>query len=183
MKLLFIFMLLASFFSGFGQSSKTIHTTRFGLKGGLNHSIVNGVELTGAKTGYIGNELYGSFFSDARMTKKLNLENELLFSWTDDYHFIEIPVHVKYRFTDKWSAFVGPKLDFIADNDNDPNESRFKFRNFGVSGELGVQYNIRNWCFAETRYSESFVKQITDQFLDINNGRRNTFRAGLGITF
>jgi len=158
-------------------------TTRFGFKGGFNRSHVKGVESDGDQTGYIGGELYGGFFADTELSEKLNLENEILFSWTDDYHFIEIPVHLKYKFNHKWSALAGPKLDIIADNDNDPFESGYKFKNFGISAELGVQYNISNRFFAETRYARSFTAQVTDLFLDINNGKRNTFRIGLGIRF
>jgi hypothetical protein len=118
--------------------------------------MVNGHEQDGTKTGYRGTELYGSFFSDIRLMKLISLENELLFSWTDDYHFIEFPIHLKYHFTTKWKAFAGPKLDFIADNDNEPFESRYKFRNFGVSGELGLQYYFTGHFFTDTVFQKFY---------------------------
>jgi hypothetical protein len=164
------------------QSGKTI-TTRFGFKGGLNHSVVDGKDSLGGKTGYIGNELYSGFFADSRISQKINFENELLFSWTDDYHFIEVPLHLKYKFSEKWAAFIGPKLDFIVDDDNDPFESDYKFRNFGVSLDLGIQFNISNRFFAEARYSRSSTEQITSKSFDINDGRRNTYRIGGGVRF
>jgi hypothetical protein len=190
-------ILLLSFVAGFGQSEfdqkkdittvqakkARIHITTFGFKGGYNRSIVKGYETIGAKTAYTGNELYGSFFADTELSDKLNFENELLVSWTDNYHFVEVPLHLKYKFTSKWSAFAGPKLDIIADNDNDPFESSYKFRNFGVSGELGAQYTICSRLFVETRYSRSFISQITNLFLDINEGKRHTLRLGAGIKF
>jgi outer membrane protein with beta-barrel domain len=181
MRTSFTTILLFLFFTISAQP-KTI-TTQFGFIGGLNHSVVNGKDSMGAKTGYIGTELYGGFFADSRLGSKWNLENELLFSWTDDYHFIEVPIHLKYKFSDKWAAFFGPKLDFIADDDNDPFESNYNFRNFGVSADLGIQYNILKRLFAEGRFSKSFTQQITDHFLDINNGKRNTFRIGAGFRF
>ena len=197
MKTLLLSLFLLSYIAGFGQSEPIqitdsttanvrnvgVHITTFGFKGGYNRSIVKGSETTGAKTGYIGTELYGSFFADTELSDKINFENELLVSWTDDYHFVEVPLHIKYKLTPKWSAFAGPKLDIIADNDNDPFESRHKFRNFGVSGELGAQYTFTTRFFVETRYSRSFITQITDLLLDINNGKRNTFRVGAGIKF
>jgi len=164
-----------------GKRNK-IHSS-FGLKGGLNRSIVNGSTTTGAKTGYRGTELYGSLFADFELGQQWNFENELMFSWTDDYHLVEIPLHLKYKLSNKWKTFAGPKLDIIVDNENDPFKSEYKFRHFGLSGELGVQYAITNWFFAETRYSQSFMRQVTDLVLDINNAKRNTFRLGLGIRF
>lgn len=157
-----------------------IHSS-FGLKGGLNRSIVNGRTTTGAKTGYRGTEVYGSLFADFKLTQQWNFENELMFSWTDDYHFVEIPLHLKFKLSNKWKTFAGPKLDIILDNENDPFKSEYKFRHFGLSGELGVQYRITNWLFAETRYSQAFTRQVTDLALDINNAKRNTFRLGFGV--
>lgn len=158
--------------------------TIFGFKGGWNKSTVLGYELNGAKTGYIGFELYGAFFADTRLSEKWHLENELLFSYTDDYHFVEIPIHLKRKFYKKWFVLAGPKLDIIADNDNDPFEAPFyRFRNFGVSGELGVQYHFSKRFFAETRYARSFMSQIDNLALDIQDGKRHTFRLGLGVKF
>ena len=171
------------FFASFSQENKNTIITQFGFLGGLNHSVVNGKDSVGAKIGYIGTELYAGFFADSRLSSKWNLENELLFSWTDDYHFIEVPIHLKYKFSDRWAAFFGPKLDFIVDDDNDPFESYYKFRNFGISVDMGIQFNILKRLFAEGRFSKSFTQQITDHGLDINNAKRNTFRIGVGFRF
>lgn len=159
------------------------HSTRFGFKGGYNRSDISGLETDGDKTGYIGGELYGSFFMDSKLTDRLNFENELLFSWTDDYHFIEIPLHLKYGFLKKWKVFAGPKLDFIVDDDNESFERNYKFRNFGVSAELGLQFHFWKRFLVESRYSNGFTKQVTNLGLDINGGKRNTFRVGAGIIF
>lgn len=176
---LLLILFLASF-KGIGQHEKK---TVFGFKGGINRSVVNGIEPDGTKTGYVGIELYGSFFADTELLDKWNLENEILFSYTDDYHFIEIPLHMKYGFHKNWFALAGPKLDFIADNDNDPFESNYRFKNFGVSGEVGIQYHFVKRFLVEMRYSKSFTRQIDDLALDIFEGKRNTLRFGLGIKF
>lgn len=165
------------------SNAQSEYKTTFGFKGGYNRSIIDGNELDGTKTGYIGNELYGGFFSDTRLNTKWNIENEILFSFTDDYHFLEIPVHLKYRIMHKWFILFGPKLDIIVDDDNDEFESRYRFKNFGVSGELGIQYDFTKRFFAETRYSRSFTSQVNDLFLEIYNGKWRTFRIGLGIKF
>ncbi|MBL7740583.1 MAG: PorT family protein [Chitinophagaceae bacterium] len=195
MRSLILTALLLSSFIHFGQDAPGRKLTaetkdheytgkaKIGFKAGFNRSHVKGHDLSGAKTGYIGGELYAGFFFDIGLSRSWSIENELLFSWTNDYHFIEIPVHLKYAFARKWSAFGGPKLDVIVDNDNDPFESGYQFRNFGVSAELGLQHNILRRFFAEIRYARSFTKQVTDLFLDIYDGKRNTFRAGVGIVF
>jgi len=177
--LLFAFIILTICKTNAQNEKKTI----FGFKGGYNKSIVDAKELNGTESGYIGYELYGGFFADTELNKNFNLENELLFSYTDDYHFIEIPIHLKYRIKRKWFIMLGPKLDFIADNDNDDFEAGYRFKNFGVSGELGIQYHFSKRFFVETRYSRSFTSQIDDLALDFYGGKRHTFRIGLGIKF
>ena len=177
--LLFAFIILTICKTNAQNEKKTI----FVFKGGYNKSIVDAKELDGTESGYIGYELYGGFFADTELNKNFNLENELLFSYTDDYHFIEIPIHLKYRIKRKWFIMLGPKLDFIADNDNDDFEAGYRFKNFGVSGELGIQYHFSKRFFAETRYSRSFTSQIDDLALDFYGGKRHTFRIGLGIKF
>lgn len=167
--------------NSFSLLAQTERKSTFGFKGGYNKSKVSGKELDGSKTGYVGGEVYGGFFSDTELTNRLNFENELLFSFTDDYHFLEIPIHLKYRIKEKWFLLMGPKLDFIIDNDNV--ETGYRFKNFGVSGELGLQYHFWKRFFAETRNSRSFTSQIDDLGLDIYGGKRHTFRFGVGIKF
>lgn len=175
------FVILLGTLNAAAQSEKK---TIFGFKGGWNKSIVKGYELNGSKTGYIGFEWYGAFFADTRLSENWHLENELLVSYTEDYHFVEIPIHLKYRFEKKWFVLVGPKLDIIADDDNDPYEAPFyRFRNLGVSGEIGVQYHFLKRFFAETRYSRSFMKQIDELGLENYGGKTNTIRIGLGVKF
>lgn len=175
-----IFLILFQFSIVFAQTQKS---TVYGLKGGLNNSILRGKELDGSKTGFTGYEVYGALFSDTSLSKKFNFENELLFSYTDDYNFIEFPLHIKYKCSQKVNVFIGPKLDFIADNDNENFERGYRFKNFGVSTEIGTQYNLTKRFFAEVRYSKSFTKQVDDLVLEIYGGKRNTIRLGLGIKF
>lgn len=160
-------------------SAQDKNLTSFGFKGGINRSIVNGHELNGTKTGFIGLELYAAFFVDTEFNAKWRFENEILFSWTDDYYFVEIPLHIKYSFVKRTFVLLGPKLDMIVSND----DQIYDFNNFGVSIELGVQYEITKRIVSEIRYSKGLTKQINDYALDIYDGRRNTIRLGLGFRF
>lgn len=192
MRSLFLSGLLISFHLSFSQdqhrnsaakNQTNMQAKWFGFKVGYNKSRVRGYDSNGNKTGFIGDELYGGFFIDAHLNNKINLGGEALFSWTDEYHFIEVPLHLRYKLTTKWNVFAGPKFDYILETANSFAGIGYQFKNFGVSGELGMQYNITNSFFAETRYARSFTEQVTDFLLDINKGKRNTFRIGLGIKF
>jgi len=159
-------------------SAQNVKSTLFGFKVGLNNSVINGVELDGDKTGFVGYELYGGFFSNSKLNDKFNLENELLFSYTDEYVFIEIPIHLKYNIYEKWSVLMGSKMDII------PNElNGHEIKPMGISAEIGVQYDINKKFFAELRTSKGLTKQVNDLLLEIHEGKRNTYRFGLGINF
>jgi len=182
MKNLFLLISIFSLSLSFAQTGNK-NTTTFGFKGGVNKSTINGTELDGKKTGYDGFELYASFFADTELNQRWNFENELLFSYTDDYHFIEIPIHVKYKFLKSWNVLIGPKLDFIVDDQNASSESNYRYRNFGISGEIGTQYTITRRFFTEIRFSKGITAQVDNFALEIYNGKRNTIRLGVGFKF
>ena len=144
-----------------------------------NKSVINVKELDGTATGFIGLELYVSFFIDNELNEKWRFENEILFSFTDDYHFIEIPLRLKYQIYKKIILTAGPKLDFVLNNDDE----NYDFNNFGVSVEVGIQYELTKRIISEFRYSLGLLPQINDFALDIYDGRRNTIRLGLGYRF
>jgi len=176
MKNLLLSFLLLNCLIIFGQTEKK---TVFGFKGGLNQSYIDGTMLSGKKSGYSGLELYAGFFADTKLNDKWRIENELLFSYTDSYHFIEIPLHLKYEIAPKLNIFFGPKFDFLIGNTSDYNGEISKF--YGVSGEIGTQFKFNKIFFLELRYSKSFTKQF--DIFDFKNGKRNTLRFGVGINF
>ncbi|MCF6212692.1 MAG: PorT family protein [Flavobacteriaceae bacterium] len=176
MKFLLSGLLMITCLTVFGQVEKK---TTFGFKGGLNQSYINGSMINGDKSGYTGLELYTGFFADTRLSEKWHIENEILFSYTDSYHFVETPLHLKYEISPKINVFFGPKLDFLIGNTSDYNNEISKF--YSISGEIGTQFKINKRFFIELRYSKSFTKQF--DIIDFNNGKRNTLRLGLGINF
>ena len=164
--------------------SQTQKMTSFGAKAGYNNSNISGKDSNGDELGYLGNEIYVGLFSDFQLFQKVNFQAELIYSYTEDYNFLEVPLNIKYQLYKKLYVFAGPKLDFILDNDEDVSEDNYEFRNFGVSADFGVQYYFIEKFFAELRYSIGFEEQLKrDIQLDINNATRNTFRIGLGYKF
>ena len=153
--------------------------TSFGLKGGLDHGYI----IAENKDYYSGFELYGGFFTDTKLTDKLNLQNELLFSHGFDYYFIELPILLKYNIAEKWGVFMGPKPNYMFTDFPSVENSGFKNKKFGVSATVGVQYAIFKRLFGELRYAHGLTKQIDDPFLPLPNAKRHTLRIGIGYRF
>ena len=172
--LLFVSILLHNF-----VAAQINFKTNLGFKAGLNNSDIVGKEKDGTPTGFTGTEFYAGFFADTKLAKNTSLENELLFSMTNDYFFVELPLHVKHHVFKELFVFYGTKLDF-ATTDRRP---EYKIEPLGISGEIGIQYLLTNKLFLEARYSRGFTEQINDNVLEILNARRNTLRLGIGVKF
>lgn len=163
------------------RSQLPVTTLQFGFKGGLNHTTINGVETNGSKTGFTGTSAYMGFYGIIPVGKATQLQTEALFSWINDWNFIEVPVHIRQTLSKRWSAFLGPKLDIAADrfDKKDGNTSGL----LGVSAETGIQFSLTKKIFFESRYSIGITRQFRDAGFDINEGRRNNFRFGVGLQF
>lgn len=153
----------------------------FGIKGGFNHTVINGVETNGTKTGFVGSTIYGGLFTENNIGPTTLLLNELVFSWVNDWHFIEATIHLKQMLHERMAVFLGPKLDIAADRFASQKRSKSGFA--GISIETGAQYYFSKQLFAEGRYSIGLSKQFRDIFFDINEGRRNNLRFGVGFRF
>jgi len=180
MKKIFFLVFTVIFFvcHAFAQKERKID---FGLKGGFNHTVINGYETNGTKTGFVGSSIYGALFTEIHIGPTTFLGSELLFSWTNNWHFIEVPFHIKQMLNKRVSLFLGPKIDFAADKLDPAKES--KSGTCGVSIEAGTQFNIINRLFIEGRYSFGLSNQFQDEFFDINDGSRNNLRFGVGFRF
>ena len=179
-KLFFVtIMLLALCFKLQAQVENNKFT--FGIKGGYNHTIINGLETSGAKTGFVGSTMYGTLFVEKGIALNKFLNTGITFSWVNDWNFIEVPFHFRQMLNRQISIFTGPKLDLAADNFDKRKESTSRF--LGVSAEIGGQYNFASHLFAESAYSIGISKSFNDLFFDINNGRRDNFRIGAGYRF
>src|SRR3569623_463601 len=102
-------VLLIFFFASYAQSEK--NKIIYGIKGGFNHTVINGWETDGSKTGYAGSTIYGSLFGELRIDENKFLGAELGFSWVNDWNFIEAPFHFREMLNKQISIFASPKLD------------------------------------------------------------------------
>ncbi len=162
--------------------ASTTNTTTFGIKGGVSYANLHG--NMSYSNGSSGNGLsdtnfYVGLFAETTLNNRWAIGNEILFSYTDDIHYIEIPVHVKYKFWKKFQVFAGPKLDFVLANTN--NITTWQVNNtLGISADVGLQYQITKHLFTELRYSYGFTKQLTDPGT-YSDAQRNTLRLGVGL--
>ena len=181
MKKLFLFFIaLISFSAINAQTNKT--KWLFGIKAGFNHTVINGFETNGNKTGFSGSTIYGSLFTEKSISETMFLGTELTFSWVNDWNLVEIPFHLRQILNKQISVFAGPKFDLAVDKlfDN-TKEQNSKF--FGVSAEVGAQYSFSKHVFAEGKYSFGVTRSFYDSEFDINKGLRNNFRLGIGYCF
>ena len=174
-----ITMLFALCFKVQAQAENNNFT--FGIKGGYNHTVINGYETNGAKTGFVGSTIYGSLFVEKGIAENKFLNIGLTFSWVNDWHFIEVPFHFRQMLNKQISIFAGPKLDLQADKFDKTKESTSDF--LGISAIIGGQYDFSGHLFAEAEYSIGISRSFNDSVFDINNGRRNNFRIGAGYRF
>lgn len=160
------------------ERSNNIGSSRFGFKAGVNFSDIIGTDFeTGEKTGFIGTEIYGGLFADTKIAQKWSIQTEATFSMTSDFFFIETPVLLKRQIVKNLSAFAGPKAQYVFDTFDSVE------RNLGLGADLGVQYDLPKDFFIEARYGFGFTEQINENFLGIENGRRNVLRIGAGFKF
>jgi hypothetical protein len=177
--LIAVIVLLAVFPKLHAQTQ--INKLTFSIKGGYNHTVINGYETTGVKTGFTGSTIYGGFVIEKGIAESKFINAGLLFSWVNDWHFLEIPFHYRQKLNKEFSIFAGPKLDLAADKFDKTKESTSKF--LGISAEIGGQFNFSVHVFAETEYSIGISRSFNDEFFDINSGRRDNFRIGVGYYF
>lgn len=168
-----LFLLLSVFV--FSQD----YPLKFGIKAGWNYSNVNAIDEKGEPSGYLSNggELYGGVNFEKQFSEKSYTQINFIISYTDRITFIELPVYYKYNFYKQFSLLVGPKLNFIPDNETSQ-PYNFK-RRFGISADLGIDFKISNHFTAEGLFSKGFTKQYDDLILTYYDAKRNVYRLGI----
>lgn len=185
---LFAFLLLT--FLGFSQTDDDSKKTTFGFRAGLNLT-----DLT-IRSNYFPNDngdgtyatitLYGSFYSNFRLNKRLSLQPELGVTYSDDLIFVEIPLYLNYDFSNKFTAFLGPKYSYLANENFSTSSSNLLFTTRSAfSLDLGVRYNFTSKLFIDTIFSVPITTQKQTNFDNFGtiDYYRTELRIGLGYRF
>lgn len=149
-------------------------TYHFGVKGGMNMSLVNGSQFDNTfKSGYD----FG-FFGEINLTPQWGVQPELMFNQTnyltggnfantyqngtDNYsgklNYLSIPILITYTPV-KWLSFqVGPQLSFLLNSDKNLLQGAgTAFKNGNFSFVLGAQANVKR-----LKFGLRYVPGITD---------------------
>jgi hypothetical protein len=157
---------------------------RFGIKAGWNYSNVNAVDEFGEPSGYLSDiidEAYAGFLVEKQISTKSYIQVTPTVSFTDAVTFIEIPIYYRYNFYKNFSILVGPKLNYIPDEQY--NNSYYFRKRLGISGDIGVDYKLSNHFTVEGTFSKGFTKQFDDLVLTYYEAKRDVYRIGVTYYF
>src|SRR5690606_10227695 len=113
--LIVIFIIISNFV--YSQNNNI----RWGIQGGWNYSNVNAIDEKGEPSGYVSDiidEVYGGVVLEKQFTSKSYFKTGILFSYTESVNFLELPIYYKNNFYKNFSFFIGPKLNYIPDVQN-----------------------------------------------------------------
>ncbi|CAH8286274.1 outer membrane protein with beta-barrel domain [Mariniflexile fucanivorans] len=174
MKKILLAMLLGLSFYGFSQDVK------YGVRGGLNISNLD-FEDTPIMANKHRNSFYIGFFGDISFTKTVSLVPELQFSAEGaklevfQLDYIQAPILLKFRLSEKFRFAVGPQVGLKVDKVDDG------ARNMAYSGVAGLDYKLTHTLFADIRYTYGFVDVFEE-----NSGisaKNSNIQLGIGYKF
>jgi len=94
------------------------YSVRFGVKVGWNYSNVNAIDEFGQPSGYLSDiidEAYAGILIEKQISPKSYLQISPTVSFTESVTFIELPMYYRYNVYKRFSVLVGPKLNYIPD--------------------------------------------------------------------
>lgn len=176
----FKFYLIALFLplAVFTYSQK--YPLKYGIKAGWNYSSVNAVDENGEPSGYLSDiidEAYAGFVLEKQISGKSYLQVSPTVSYTESVTFVELPIYYKYDFYRKFSFVIGPKLNYIPDEQY--NNFYYFRRRFGISADIGLNYKISDHFTLEGSFSKGFTRQFDQLILTYYQARRDVCRIGL----
>lgn len=172
LNVLFLFLTI------FAYSQK--YPFRYGLKAGWNYSNVNAVDENSKPSGYISDvidEAYAGVALEKQITQKSYIQVSMVISYTESVTFVELPVYYKYNFYRNFSFIIGPKINYIPDEQY--NNSYYFRKRFGISGDIGLNYKISDHFMLESSFSKGFTKQYDDLILTYYQAERDVYKIGL----
>ncbi|KJD32821.1 hypothetical protein PK35_07510 [Tamlana nanhaiensis] len=153
---------------------------KYGVRGGLNISNLDFKEHPPMANKH-RNSIYFGAFAEIALSKKVAVSPELQFSAeganeeTLHLDYIQMPVLMNFRITEKISAGLGPQVSLKVHKYEDG------VKNFGYSGVAGVTYKINYALFADVRYTYG-IRNIFDEKLNMEAINTN-IQIGVGYKF
>lgn len=172
---------------------------RFGIKGGLNISVINGedVENTESRTSF-----HGGILLEIPIAEKLSFQPELLYSSVgikENYdnpelrlNYLTLPLMAKYYLVNNFSLEVGPQIGLLLSADakvDGESEGGVEelFKNFDAAINFGIGYKLDNGFNFGARYNLGLIK-IFDSFSFFNEeveikAYNSVFQISIGYFF
>jgi len=170
-KTLLIIVILTCSFNVYSQDGL------YGVRAGLNISNLDFDPSPSFSNKHRNGFAFG-FFAEFELSDEFLLMPELQFSSEGAkdkslrLDYIQAPILVKYRITDKIFAGIGPTIGVKVHEENDG------IKNFALSGTLGAEYAITNTFFIDARYTYGFTNVI-DKEASIK-ARNTNIQIGIG---
>ncbi|PNQ72309.1 hypothetical protein C1T31_12215 [Hanstruepera neustonica] len=105
----------------------------FGPKGGLNLTFIKVPEASfgdniEVKVGY-----YAGLFVDVPIEGSLSIQPEVLYVGINDFKFINAPIYLKVKASDRFNILIGPSMNYFFD---------FFSNKFKVRADLSISHQI-----------------------------------------
>ena len=117
---------------------------------------------------------YLGFFTEKKLSNKFSAQGEFLYLFGPDSDFIQIPIFLKYKLSDKISFYSGVQFNYMLEEKNDV------FNRAGLGFNAGVEYNFAKKWFLDLRYVHN-LPQIKKYGNNENQIRQ--LRLGVGYRF
>jgi opacity protein-like surface antigen len=158
----------------------TANAQQFGVKAGLNFSNIN-VNSQGISASADGRtSFYVGGLVDFTISDKLHIQPEVLYSAegskNSDISFVNIPVMVKYYFTEEFNLQAGPQIGFVADAEG--GTEGLETANFGFG--FGAAYELEGGLFIDARYTLGISDIAKADAYEVDT---KSFQVGLGYRF
>lgn len=148
--------------------------TTFGLSFGLNQNF-----FATKPYSFEGLNFYGGAFMENKLSEKFSLKSELNFSRAqgNGYSFLEVPISLKYKINNDFSLKTGLQANYVFEDKNQYNITNIN-ENLGLDATLGLEYNLSEKWYLDTKYIYRTTKQFKSPQV-----RMNVFRLGVGFRF
>lgn len=187
-----IIILLSFSFYGFSQDEEnkdsqdekskgsTFQGVKYGVRGGVTASNLDFDDVPPMENKH-RNSFYIGFFADIGLSRTISIVPEIQFSpegaKAEVLHldYIQAPVLVKFRLSEKLKIGLGPQASLKSHKDGDG------VKNFAYSGVAGVEYKLSHMLFVDARYIYG-LSDVFDDNLAISAKNTNV-QIGVGYRF